>query len=350
MSAGQGMDGQETGGETALRGMLADFFDKRLDEPGEVRNLRRLTGGSSHETWSFDVGCKPAPNESQGYVLRRELARDVDPQSLVTECALLRALRDYRLPVAEALWCVADAAILGAPSLIMRRVAGVELRKYLAANGDTVDRESLGLALLRAQFAVHEIPSAHLCNILPVPPAASCSHELERWVAIIDAADGRAARPLLAAAVHWLRAHPLPAVGHRLVHGDFKTNNLMLTDNGQATILDWEMAHLGDPVEDLAWTLLWTTPDDLVGGLLSRATYLDAYARLCGHPVAQDRLFYWEMFARVKLAAIFIAGVETTPRDMAVSPLHAMLGRALPMLDRDLARMLSQSQQLRHAQ
>ena len=119
---------------------------------------------------------------------------------------------------------------------------------------------------------------------------------------MIDAADGRRARPVLAAALRWLQANEPEVERVGLVHGDFKTNNLMLTDAGRTTVLDWEMAHLGDPVEDLAWTLLWTTRFDLIGGLLSRDEYLNAYCEMSGTRFDAMRLFYWEVFARMKLA------------------------------------------------
>ena len=130
-----------------------------------------------------------------------------------------------------------------------------------------------------------------------------------------------------------------------LVHGDFKANNLVtdaerLWQDKSATVLDWEMAHVGDPIEDLAWTLLWSTAHDLVGGLLNRAEYLAAYEAASGHAVEAARLAYWEIFACVKLAAIFIAGVRPTADGQALRPMLVMLGRAIAVIEQALARRL----------
>lgn len=323
---------------TALARPLEKFISAQLGEALQVRDLRRLTGGSSHDTWSFDVVRAKAPRETLCYVLRREFKRNSNQRSLDTEFALLRSLAELALPIARPVWCATNEGMLGSPFMVMERVAGVDLRKHLSVRGDTVDRRVLGLTLVRQQAAVHGVAIEILKDVLPVPRESL--QELTRWTTMIDAADGANARPLLAAAIRWLRATP-PDLEHlTLVHGDFKTNNLILTDGGQATILDWELAHWGDPVEDLAWTLLWTTQDDLVGGLLSREAYLSAYTDASGVPVDAARLFYWELFARVKLAAIFIDGAHANPASPPVRPFHALLGRALPYLERDLARML----------
>ena len=327
-------------GAVSLECSLEKFVSARLGEALQIRSLHRLTGGSSHETWSFDVVRESAPSKPVGYVLRREFERSSNTRSLDTEFALLRRLFDRGLPVARPLWCALNDPAFGAPAMIMERVAGVDLRKYLSDKGETVERRALGLVLVEQQVAIHRIALDDLSDVLPASCAASALTELKPWTEIIEAAAAGNCQPLLSAAVLWLQVNAPTPTRATLVHGDFKTNNLILADDGRATVLDWEMAHVGDPVEDLAWTLLWTTGDDLVGGLLSRDEYLYAYTAASKVPVDAPRLFYWEMFARVKLAAIFLSGAHPVSERQPVRPLHALLGRALPVLERDLARML----------
>lgn len=324
---------------TSLARPLEKFISTQLGEALQVRDLRRLTGGSSHDTWSFDVVRAKAPRETLCYVLRREFKRNSNRRSLDTEFALLRSLAELGLPIAWPVWCAINEATIGAPFMIMERVAGVDLRKHLSVRGESVDRRALGLALVQQQTAIHRVAVDDLRDALPAPTESA--RELTEWTTMIDAAFGASARPLLAAAIRWLQANRPALARTTLVHGDFKTNNLILAEAGRATILDWEMAHWGDPVEDLAWTLLWTTQDDLVGGLLSREEYLNAYTQTSGISVEAARLFYWELFARVKLAAIFIDGAHADSAGSPVRPLHALLGRGLPYLERDLARMLA---------
>ena len=131
-----------------------------------------------------------------------------------------------------------------------------------------------------------------------------------------------------------MASHAPAPVTPALIHGDFKANNVLVNGTGAATVIDWEMAHLGDPVEDLAWTLLWTTRFDLVEGMLPRAEYLTTYERASGRVVDPARLFFWELQALVKLAAIFLAGVRPGAPPL---PTLALLGRATPYLEHAIA-------------
>jgi aminoglycoside phosphotransferase (APT) family kinase protein len=314
---------------------LEKFISTQLGTPVRVLDVRRLTGGSSHETWSFDVARNEAPDTILGYVLRRAFDRS-EAQSLSTEFALLQRLSALGLAVARPEWCA--HAILDVPFMIMERVAGVDLRKHLAVS-DGIDRPALGRALVKQQVAIHEVGLDTVQEVLPVSSNA-IRDALAHWITLLDLDNRERGRPLLSSAVHWLQMNAPAPTRLSLVHGDFKTNNLILGENGRITILDWEMAHIGDPLEDVAWTLLWTTPDDLVGGLLSRVDYLKAYCDISGSAIVTDALFYWEVFARIKLAAIFLNGARATPERAEVRPFHALLGRALPFIEVDLARML----------
>ncbi len=327
--------------ETALATNLASLVSEQLGTAVQIVNLRRLTGGSSHETWSFDVLRDQRSAQPLRYVLRREFARSSINSRLDVEFALLRVLSELGQPVARPAWCALNDVRFGTPCMLMERVTGVDLRKYLAARGSAIDRPALGRALARQQAALHAIPLQALAEVLPPRAAHSTLQELAQWTALLERGGGSKSRPLLAAAQQWLQANAPVPDRCGLVHGDFKTNNLILSDAERCVILDWEMAHLGDPVEDLAWTLLWTTRDDLVEGLLPRAEYLAAYAQASGVTLDPQRLFYWEVFARVKLAAIFCGGAQVAADGPPLRLFDALLGRALPVLERDLAQMLA---------
>lgn len=352
----------DSGRPLDIESALRTYLTGQCGAPVQVSALRLLAGGASHETWSFDALL--ASGECLPLILRRSFAHglldgmfesEFDPpfeHALASEFALLRALHRAKLPVPQPRWCAASNTELATPFMIVERAAGADLRKVLAVKDGLLaqrapgrqahGRHELGMALVRIQAGIHAMVwQDHLGDILPAPAEHGALREVERWARAIEAPP-RKSRPLLAAALGWLRTNP-PDISHVcLLHGDFKTNNLVFED-GRATVLDWEMAHLGDPVEDLAWTTLWSTRDDLVGGLLSKAEYLAAYEVATGNRIEPARFFYWEMFSYVKLAAIFIAGARPTPDGEPARPLLALLGRAIPALERALSSLLQQT-------
>jgi aminoglycoside phosphotransferase (APT) family kinase protein len=117
------------------------------------------------------------------------------------------------------------------------------------------------------------------------------------------------------------------------VHADFKANNLLISPEGKLTVIDWELAHPGDPVEDLAWTMLWRTQWDVVGGLHTAAAYVAAYTSLTGRQVEPQVLRFWRVFSLLKLWAMFLQGMATEN----VRPQLRLLGRAIVWLADQMA-------------
>ncbi|HVV11881.1 phosphotransferase family protein [Amycolatopsis sp.] len=313
-----------------LRAQVESYLGTCLGRPVRVGGLSKLAGGASHETWGVDVHDHEGDG-TRRFVLRRELEHGPLDGDLQQEFDLLVALHERGLPVPRPHWCEVRDSPLGLPFMVIDRVPGVDVRKALADPERTPDREELGLRLVRLQARIHATPVPEGWGAVSAP-----SQEVERWADAIDAAT-KEPGPLVAGALEWLRTHaPAPGpVG--LVHGDFKANNLLFGSDGVVTVLDWELAHLGDPVEDLAWTMLWTTGFDLVGGLLSEPAYLRAYEAVSGRAVEPSRLAFWRLLALVKLAAIFLTGAVAPDDGRAVRPTLQLLGRAMVHVDHRLA-------------
>ncbi len=125
-----------------------------------------------------------------------------------------------------------------------------------------------------------------------------------------------------------------------IVHGDYKANNVLLKSGAEPIIIDWELAHIGDPLEDLAWTMLWTTPDDIVGGMLTADRFLTEYEQLTMKVIDRQRFFFWQVFSLVKLAAIFLKGIEHKSGQALPRPTLLMLAQALPCVEEALSALL----------
>ncbi len=322
--------------EAQLGGALQDYVRGRVGSRVEIAGLRKLSGGTSHETWAFDVHDARG-NEVRRLVLRRDVERGMLDGDLDTEFTLLDALARSGFPVPRPWWCEAQASPLAAPFMVVGRVDGTDIRKHLAAHPD-IDREGLGTDLVALQARLHRLDWR---RELPLSPdvAAGAGAELEKWTAAIDAT-GVDPGPLVNAATSWMSRNLPPAARLALVHGDFKTNNLVFGVDGRVTVLDWELAHIGDPLEDIAWTMLWTTDFDIVGGLLTAAEYLAAYEKAAGVALDPAALLFWRILALVKLAAIFLTGVS---HGSSTSPTLALMGRGIYRLEADLADLLELS-------
>jgi aminoglycoside phosphotransferase (APT) family kinase protein len=115
-------------------------------------------------------------------------------------------------------------------------------------------------------------------------------------------------------AINWLKRNLPPPPDHLvLVHGDYRTGNFLYDQSGITGILDWEMAHAGDPIEDLGWVVMkswrWAR-NTLVGGLCEREDFVRMYEEASGTKVDRDALKFWEVFSNLKFAIIFITGTK----------------------------------------
>jgi aminoglycoside phosphotransferase (APT) family kinase protein len=166
-------------------------------------------------------------------------------------------------------------------------------------------------------------------------PSHPAAHELAYWKGVIDA-DALHPQPIAAATIRWLESNlPDPTSQLTLVHGDYRTGNFLYTDTGEITaVLDWEMAHIGDPLEDLAWSLepLWSPQLNLAGRLLPRQQAIDIWQRASGIEVDREDFRWWQIFASLKGLAIWISSAEDYANGTTKEPILAFAG--WPMIDR----------------
>jgi aminoglycoside phosphotransferase (APT) family kinase protein len=176
--------------------------------------------------------------------------------------------------------------------------------------------------LATASSKARSTPSASVCGlasgfagiVAPIEPDACWRRELDLWETMLIA-DELEPQPIQRAAIRWLgRNPPPPAQRISVVHGDYRTGNFLADQDGSICgILDWEMAHLGDPLEDLAWSLnrVWHfNNDERSGGLLPRQEAIAIWEKSSGLVAAPQALHWWELFSCVKGQAIWISAAK----------------------------------------
>jgi len=327
------------GQDLDIAATLSAFLAGRGFKTVRVSTLQRLTGGSSHDTWAFDLTHGDEPHhETTRLVMRRNLGAASLDMSPDAEFRLLQWLHGKGIPVARPLLCAVEDSPFSAPIVISERLQGVDLRKAMGGAHARVDRAAAAATLVALQARIHAVDLKDCpCGVFAAPSVASPKGEIDRWTAsLLETGEGGAG-PLARAAIEWLRSH-IPASGELvLVHGDFKANNILWSDAGRPYVLDWELSHLSDPVEDLAWTMLWTSKDDLVSGMMTPSNYVAAYEAASGQRVDPARLFFWQLFALVKLSAIMRSGSGTIAAKSLMSPSHALYSRGVACLDAAMA-------------
>ena len=317
---------------------------------GEVVDLVRLSGGASRETWAFDLlpptaGDAPPDAGDPGgpgggrrsLILQRRRNGDgpVGHPPRV-EAALLRAASSWGVPVPGMVAQGEDDGV-GAPWLVVERVEGETIPRKLLRDDDFAEaRQLLPAQCGRAAAALHAIPVDDL-------PELDDQDQLLAFGSLVGVLDPP--RPALELGLRRLAATRPAADATRrtLVHGDFRTGNLLVGPDGLRAVLDWELAHLGDPLEDLGWFCLrsWRFGSPhRAGGFGAVDDLVTAYETEAGTTVDPDALRWWEAFGALKWAVICLlqAGVHLSGASRSVE--LAAIGRRAYESEWDLLELL----------
>jgi len=329
---------------TTLQSRIQEYLQSKLPEARDVTvaNLHRIPGGASRETWSVDAAWRDNGREvSEGLIFRRDPDASVLTTDRDHEYRVVHAVYG-RVPVPRTFWSEPDGANLDRPFFVMSRIDGCEtnptrvlMDPRFFANRDRIAREFTD-ALAR----IHSLDWRSLgLDFLGVPEdlGACALAEIQRWEQVIDA-DSLEPQPVLRGAFRWLRNHlPPPAQRITLVHADYRTGNFLCTPEGEIKgILDWEMAHLGDPLEDVAWACIrpWRwLGNELISGLMERPDFYRAYQEMSGLRVDEDAIRFYEVLGNIKLAAIFVTGARSFSDGRTRNPMMAFLGRNIRRLE-----------------
>lgn len=309
--------------------------------PVTVGGMRRLSGGASRETWTFDA-CDGGGTR-HGLILRRDPGGHRGSTSRATEYDVLVAAHRAGVAAPAPVLLLEPDDDLG-DGFVMRRVEGETIaRKILRDDEYTGARGHLARQCGEQAARIHAVDTAPLTDELPVLGARE---QLAQYRGVLDAlGEPHAAFEL---GLRWLDEHVPADPGNdaALVHGDFRNGNLVVGEDGLRAVLDWELAHLGDPVEDLGWLCVksWRfgVADRPVGGFGDYATLLDAYASAGGDAVDLAALRYWEAFGTLKWGVICAMQATLHTSGTVRSVELAALGRRVAEMEWDLLVLLDE--------
>ena len=306
--------GAATSSERVIAGLQALIIDTiPTAHDFSFTGVERSAGGLSRENWSLDASWVDATGpQSHRLMLMRNAAGTLLDTDRKREFAVLKALEATPVPAPKAHWMDDDGHWLGAPSLVMDRMPG--RCDYLVLNGTRPLEARLKLAhgFTELMASIHAIDwrERGLGAVLDVPTDAPSQVELAHWQVEFRRVQLEP-HPELDYVLAWLRLNAPEAQAIVLVHGDFKPGNALIEGERISAKLDWETAHLGDPLEDLGWV---TNPvrkrEHQIAGVWEREQIVAAYCALTGHRVDEAALRWWNVFSCWKLAVIQLTAVS----------------------------------------
>jgi aminoglycoside phosphotransferase (APT) family kinase protein len=341
-----------------LRGRLGRFLLRiHGARAADIRALRLLTGGASRQTWSFDAALDlpDGSTREMALVLRSDLPSGASFMPRDVEYRVLEAVHHDGVPVPR-VHAMGDDS-LDAPFFLMERVEGETIARRILRDEHFAPARAAMVRQLGAILAhIHRVPvGGHGLAMLPGAASAAPSaaaDECERYEQLYRAITPDP-HPAFEVAFRWLRANLPPADaegtsgvdgGRALVHGDFRLGNLIVGPEGIRAVLDWELAHVGDPIEDLGWLCVrsWRFGNDQLpaAGVGTREELWAAYEAAGGIRVDAERARFWEVFGNLRWGIISIVQARTYLDGHSRSVELASIGRRVAETEWEILALL----------
>lgn len=300
------------GVEALLRSEIKDGF--QISEPAW------LTGGASKLQMAFklswdqpEVGRVTTP-----MVLRMEPSESIVETSRLREFQIIRAF-EGKIPVPPVYWLDKDGTFLPYPAIIYGFARGVT-KPTTNVGGVSGVGTRFGpelRSILVPQFIEH-FAQIHMLDwrgadlsAFDAPSLGTNAAEWQlNWFERLWEEDSNEDVPIMRLAMAWMRKNMPPAERISVVHADYRTGNFLYTehDNRITAILDWEVAHLGDRHEDIAYTFqsaFGHMAEDgttfLISGLLTEEEFYESYEKASGLPVNRKAVEFYRIFGAYKL-------------------------------------------------
>jgi aminoglycoside phosphotransferase (APT) family kinase protein len=260
---------------------------------GRVVLSDRKPGGARKEAWFIDVE-RPDSTVAELFLRydRSDPLLTKDPWTLHREATVYLALQGTAVPVPR---------VLGVhqvhQAMLSERLVG---ENWFSRIVDPKEQEATASDFMTKLAALHHLDPSELdLPKFPTPTtvAEAVSHELDEWDRLL-AERGGDPDPALSFSLDWLRRNTPDYDGPVvLVQGDTGPGNFMFANGRVVAVVDWELAHLGDPMEDLAWLSLRATQEPFT----DFPTRLAEYEALSGNTIDERRIHYYQVLAETKL-------------------------------------------------
>ena len=288
------MDANKTGFEATLEGILV----RNIPDFQQLLRVDRLSGGASQETYRIAI---ETPTGEQLLAMRRAPGGvKVEPvpghPGLDVEALLMRSARAVGVPEPEVYYVLRDEDDLG-EGFIMEWLEGEALgARIVRAPAYEQLRPRLAYECGKLMAKIHQIDldaTGLRSRLFEITPKEFVEQSWERYRLL------ETPQPMIDFTARWLMEHLPVAPQMRLVHNDFRNGNFLVDTEKVVAVLDWEIAHIGDPMRDLGWICVnsWRFGGaQPVGGFGEYADLFRGYEEVSGQPVNIEQVKFWEVF------------------------------------------------------
>lgn len=333
----------------SLRIKLSDFLSKSLGRPVVTSELRRYPSGFSWITYGCTIDA-PGVEGCNDLILRLGPANGLfAPYSAEPQHEVLKALETSDVPAPRSFLWSDDPSILGAPFFLSERSPGETPIPWGDDPSMTGSRlESLGAQFADALGSLHAIDwsvSGLARGAVGMTPNNAAHLQIDVWEADYQRWALRP-HPMMHKLLGWLRANAPTAPRLSIIHGDYRLGNFLEVSGTITAVLDWELVHIGDPHEDLAWMCLpqYRGGTPLMSKLILREELYRRHEARTGHPVNPASMRYYTLFSLMKLAATHMAGVYAFEKrgfhDMRMPAMGTQIAPVLRQAEKALAEAL----------
>ena len=290
---------------------------------GPIASAQLLPGGASKEAWAVDLadGTQLLVRRASVGVIHR------DTLTLEQEFRVLEAAVAAGVAAPRPVQYLGDVG--GHEAFAMERVGGETIGRRVVRNPPARLPEQLAEQLAR----IHAIPPL---DFLPRGDV------LARFYDELDSVGEP--HPAIEYGLLWVRKRLEPPAETTFCHGDFRIGNVAVDEGGLVAVLDWEFAHVGDPVEDVAWPIVraWRFGADerRLGGVGDVEPYLARYSELTGRDVTPEALDVWEVLGNVKWAIGCLTQCRRHLNGQDRSVEYAVLGRLAAEMEYELLHLI----------
>ena len=287
-------------------------------------SLERIFGGASRET--YKIILNDHSNKEERLVLRLSQDSSLIETEQRTEYLAYSAFQESNVPVPVLIDMSEENTKLGAPFMLMRELKG-EAASPFTPNIYSPYEKELGEQFwsILGEIAKKKIDSDIYEDFNRETERPFWKNELDKWVKVIHE-DSIGIEPILEAGIRHLYKYP-PNESEiiSMVHGDYRSGNFLYAENKITGILDWEMAHLGDPLEELGWALspIWSWQDkERPAYLVKREDAISIWEATSNISLNKDDLQWWELFAAIKGMAIWISAGNEFKSGKNIDPIN----------------------------
>ena len=307
-----------------LSNKFISYYSSLVDKEISLLSFERIFGGASRETYKIRI--KDQFNNEEKLILRRTQESSLIETSQSTEYLAYSAYQDTSVPVPLMIDINEDQEILGAPFMLMQQLDGVAASPF-TPNVYSPHEQKLGEQFwsILGEIAKKDIADDFINQFDNTEIGPCWKKELDKWVGVIRE-DSISVEPILEAGIRKLYGNePKESKKKSLVHGDYRNGNFLFLEDRITGILDWEMAHIGEPLEDLAWALspIWSWQDqEKPAYLIARQEALSIWEKASGLTIDENDLKWWELFACVKGMAIWISAGNEFKTGKNIDPIN----------------------------